>query len=117
MMEVLRAGASDSELEAFQISIAVIATVTGLLLSLTALIAWMAIRSHRRRTVTGEETLIGCHARAMEDFTEDRHGYIGRVFAQGESWTATSPAPILQDADLTITHIDGLTLTVAAEEN
>jgi membrane-bound serine protease (ClpP class) len=71
-----------------------------------------AVRARRRPVVSGNEGLLREHAEALEDF--DRKGLV-RV--HGETWSATSQAPIHAGQRLRITRVHGLTLDVEPEQD
>lgn len=81
--------------------------VGSLLLSLT--IAWLAVQSHRRRSVSGSQTMIGAQARVID--WKDGHGL---VLVHGERWRAVCKAPLRVGETVTVEGLDGLTLEVAA---
>lgn len=93
----------------FQISRAVILTVTALVaISFLAVITLVA-RAHARRPVTGQEGLIGTVGvvrRALEPE--------GMVFVEGELWRARSNAGRIPEGQLVrVVGLEGLRLTVA----
>jgi membrane-bound serine protease (ClpP class) len=101
----------DSELPAYRVSLPIVgalaaASAGNFLLGLGA-----AARARRLGVATGREAMIGAPAVAIEDFAER-----GRVRAFSESWEARSPTPVRKGDKLRITAIDGLVLTVQAEE-
>lgn len=75
---------------------------------LVGLTAWMAVRSGRRRPVTGAEAMIGSIGIAKTDVNPRGH-----IALHGEIWEAVSQAPIQRGEAAKVTAVDGLTLTVA----
>jgi len=75
-------------------------------------IVTFAVRARRRPVVTGTEGLLREQAEALEGF--DRHGFV-RV--HGETWSATSRAPVHAGQRLRITKVHGLTLEVEPEQD
>jgi membrane-bound serine protease (ClpP class) len=71
-----------------------------------------AVRARRRPVVSGTEGLLRERAEAVESF--DRQGYV-RV--HGETWAATSHAPVHAGQTLRITRVHGLTLEVEPEQD
>ncbi len=71
-----------------------------------------AVRARRRPVVSGTEGLLLERAEALEGF--DRQGFV-RV--HGETWSATSHAPIHAGQWLRITKVHGLTLEVEPEQD
>lgn len=75
-----------------------------------ALAATSAVRSHRRRVVTGREALIGARAEVL-DWSETS----GHVWAASERWNARGPAGLAAGQSVRVTGVDGLRLEVAPE--
>lgn len=90
------------------VSLPVILTVT---LSTAAMMAGamiLAIRAKRRKVTTGREDLLGAIAEVRSPL--DPKGF---VFLEGELWTAVSRAGRIDPpAHVTVTAVEGLTLTV-----
>jgi len=97
----------DTEMEAFQISLAIIGAfaVASAGIFLYALGAVIATR--QRRITTGMEGMLDEVAVANEDFTGKGH-----VRALSENWTAFSDQAVKKGDELEITEVDGLTLKV-----
>jgi membrane-bound serine protease (ClpP class) len=97
----------DSGVPGFGISITFVITlalVAGLLLM------WMVsylVRLRRRGAVSGEGSIVGGIAVAMEPFSSD-----GFVWLEGEQWHATSPVAVEKNQKLRVRRIDGLRLYV-----
>ena len=66
---------------------------------------WLKLRNVR--STTGTEALIGARARVINDCDP-----VGSVRVKGQLWTATCPAGARSGEDVTITGVDGLSLTV-----
>ncbi|HUE46471.1 MAG TPA: nodulation protein NfeD [Aestuariivirgaceae bacterium] len=94
----------------FEIAWQVVAVVAVISLALTALIAHLAVSSHRRKIETGDPWMIGAKA-DVQDWSGDS----GHVFVHGERWRAVSDAPLAKGQQVRITRIDGLTVTVAPD--
>jgi membrane-bound serine protease (ClpP class) len=98
----------DSDIPGFGISIPFVVTfaiVTGVAL------LWMVsflVRLQKRGAVSGEESIIGGTAVAMESFS----GH-GKVWLEGESWQAESDSPVEKDQEVVVTGMEGLVLRVA----
>ena len=71
-----------------------------------------AVRARRRPVVSGTEGLLREHAEALEGFERQ-----GLVRVHGETWSATSRAPIHAGQRLRITKVHGLTLEVEPEQD
>jgi membrane-bound serine protease (ClpP class) len=85
----------------FVISIAIIAA-----LLLIWLITYM-LRLRRRGAVSGIDSIIGGIGTAMQDFDGE-----GKVWLEGEAWSARCSVAIEKDQEVIVTALDGLTLEV-----
>ena len=88
--------------------IGAIATVAGAAMLGTI---WLAMRSRRRRVVTGSEQLIGDTAEALADFSGR-----GSVRIYGETWNAIASRPVTRGQKLRVDRIEGLTLFVSPDD-
>lgn len=73
-------------------------------------IAWLVgylLKLTRRGAVSGIDSIIGGTGRALASF--EGHG---RIWLEGEAWSAVSTVPIAKDQHVTVTDMDGLTLKV-----
>ena len=75
-----------------------------------ALAATSAVRSHRRKVVTGREALIGASAQVL-DWSETS----GHVWVASERWNAQGPAGLAAGQSVRVTGVEGLRLEVAPE--
>lgn len=101
----------DTDAPGFGISWAIIAAVAAASLLLTLIIVPMAFGALRRRVVTGREEMIGSLGE-VQDWADGQ----GHVFVHGERWRASSAQTdtvLNPQQKVTVTGIDGLTLTVA----
>jgi len=80
-----------------------VVTFGGLLLAVT----WLAVKSQRRRPVTGSEAMVGMIAVAKTELAPR-----GKVLLQGELWDAASEEPIREGEEAEVEAVSGLTLTV-----
>jgi membrane-bound serine protease (ClpP class) len=97
----------DSEVPGFGISLAF---VIGLAVIAAILIIWMisyVLRLRKRGAVSGIASIIGGYGTAMSDFTSD-----GKVWLEGEAWSAQSTVPIKKDQTIVVRSINGLSLEV-----
>lgn len=97
----------DSDIPGFGISYAF---VIGIGLVFAVLLIWLIsflLRLRRRGAVSGQETLIGGIATALEDFSGT-----GNVWIEGEAWKAQSALPVNKDQQVVVRSIDGLVLVV-----
>ncbi len=75
-----------------------------------SLMLWMTtylIKLRQRGAVSGEESILGGVAVAIEAFSGE-----GRVWLDGEAWQAVSPVAVSKDQQLRVRAIDGLRLRV-----
>src|SRR3989338_5334222 len=79
-----------------------VVTFGGLLLAVT----WLAVKSQRRRPVTGVESMAGTIAVARTELAPH-----GKVLLQGELWDAVSEEPIHEGEEVEVKAVAGLTLT------
>ncbi len=97
----------DSGVPGFGISITfVLALVSGFALLFIWLISYL-LKLRRRGAVSGIDSIIGGIGTAMQDFTGE-----GKVWLEGEAWTARSGAAIEKDQPVVVRAMDGLVLVV-----
>jgi len=99
----------DSGIPGFGISIAFVVSIA---LAAALLIIWMVsfiLKLRRRGAVSGRESIIGGIGTATVDFNDEGEG---KVWLEGEAWSARSEAPIEKDQDIVVTAMDGLKLEV-----
>lgn len=101
----------DTDLEAFRISLAIIGAFAVTSMGIFIFSLSMLLRARRQKVVTGEESMIGSQAVALEAFNGQGH-----VRAFSENWKAESKEPVEKGSELTITGIDGLVLKVKKQE-
>ncbi|MEO1366901.1 MAG: NfeD family protein, partial [Acidobacteriota bacterium] len=81
----------------------------GLVAAVAGAASIQTVRMRRRAPVTGQEGMLGEPGTAKTALAPDRPG---KVVVRGETWRAESDAPVEAGADVVVTAIDGLTLTV-----
>jgi len=101
----------DTELPAFQISIAIIAAFAVASVGVFVLTLSMLVRARHQRVVTGVESMVGNTAIAPHAFDGS-----GQVRFGGEIWRAQSDEPVAEGDKLHIVAVDGLTLKVKKQE-
>jgi membrane-bound serine protease (ClpP class) len=99
----------DSPAPELQLSLALVVSVVLGFTAISAFLVRLALASQRGAPVTGAEGLIGERGLAIESLAP---GVRGRVRVHGEIWSAIAGEPIVDGAPITVTNIDGLTLTV-----
>ncbi|HRS81965.1 MAG TPA: nodulation protein NfeD [Smithellaceae bacterium] len=75
-------------------------------------IIWLAVKAQMRKHYSGTEAMIGGRGEAVTDIHGD-----GKVFFQGEYWTARSDREIPKGARVRILKVDGLKLAVEEIKN
>ncbi|MEM9057941.1 MAG: NfeD family protein, partial [Pseudomonadota bacterium] len=100
----------DTDVPGFEVSKVIVGSVALVGAGTIMLTMWFTMKTRRRPVVSGQEHLIGATAEVEEDFNAS-----GRVFVQGELWTATTTAPVTKGQRVTVTGIDGLTLSIAPQ--
>jgi len=101
----------DTDLEAFRISIGIIAAFAVTSAGLFIMSLNMLMRARKQKVVTGSESMIGSTAVALESF--DGQGHV-RAFS--ENWKAESDQAIEKGSNLEIVDINGLVLKVKRQE-
>lgn len=78
--------------------------------SISAFLAWVALRARRNKRLLGAQAMIGRMALTLTDLAP-----VGQVEVRGEIWQAIARenAPIAAGAAVVVDSIDGLTLTVS----
>ena len=69
-----------------------------------------ALKLGKRGAVSGKDSILGGVGTAMEDFTGE-----GKVWLEGEAWTASSSAAIQKDQQVVVRAMNGLVLDVEAK--
>ena len=101
----------DTELEAFRISIAIIAAFAAASVGVFLFTLSMLVQARRQKVVSGTESMIGSSGTALESFEGQ-----GRVRVFSENWKAISDQPIEKGSQVEVTGIDGLTLRIKKQE-
>ena len=97
----------DSGIPGFGISITF---VLGMGLVAGLLLLWLLsylVKARRQGAVSGRDRIIGGHGVAMESFTG-----AGKVWLEGEVWSATSKQTVEKDQTVLVLDLDGLVLRV-----
>lgn len=97
----------DSDIPGFGISIAFVISVSILAALLIIWLVSYTLKLRKRGAVSGRGSIIGGTATAVKGFTNE-----GKVWLEGEAWTARSDVPIEKDQQVVVTAMDGLTLSV-----
>jgi membrane-bound serine protease (ClpP class) len=97
----------DSGIPGFGISVAF---VTGVGAVAGLLLLWLLsylVKARRQGAVSGRDRIIGGHGVAMASFTGE-----GKVWLEGETWSATSSRPVEKNQAVVVRNLDGLVLRV-----
>jgi membrane-bound serine protease (ClpP class) len=97
----------DSGIPGFGISVTFVAAVAAFF---ALLIIWMisyVLRLRKRGAVSGKDSIIGGIGTAMQSFSGE-----GKVWLEGEAWTATSKLNVEKDQQVVVHALDGLILEV-----
>ncbi len=92
---------------ALRISLQVFIPALLLVSGFFVVVIWMAMKAQMRRPYSGTESMAEGEGEAMTDIANE-----GKVFFQGEYWSAQSQNPIPKGAKVKILKVDGLKLTV-----
>ena len=99
----------DSSLPELQVSRRLVLPIVFGVAGIAVFLARMGVAAQRPRPVTGLAGLIGEVGRAL---TAIEPGGIGRVATRGEIWTAIATESIAEGDSVSVTRLDGLTLTI-----
>ncbi len=101
----------ETEVEAFQLSIPVIVTVTAMTALFVFTLISMAVKQRKKPIVSGREQMIGDIGEAAEDFSVS-----GNIHIHGERWAARTEQPLHKGQRVKVREMDGLTLIVTPVE-
>jgi len=102
----------ETEVEAYQISLPLIITVTVITALFVFTLISLALRQRRQPIVSGREQMIGSEGEAVADF-QDGHGL---VHIHGEQWSARADVPLRRSQTVRVRDLDGLILVVEPVE-
>ena len=77
---------------------------------ITVVLVRLVYVSHRRKSITGEQGMLGESGVATTDIHDG-----GKVFVHGEYWNASSQKPIPADARVRVVKVEGLKVEVEEE--
>ncbi len=98
----------ETDVEAYQISMPLILTVTAITGLFVFTIISLAVRQRTRPIVSGREQMIGSVGEAMADFTDGA----GTIHIHGEQWSARANRPVAKGQEVKVRELDGLILVV-----
>ena len=99
----------DSGIPGFEISIFFVLSIAVIAALLIIWTTSYILKLRRRGAVTGRGSIVGGIATAMEDFQHD-----GKVWLEGEAWSARSNSPVRKDQKVRVVAMEGLQLEVEA---
>lgn len=102
----------DVEIPGFQLAWPVVIATALTSLLFTVLVIRVAMRSRKRKVVTGRRGLIGKPGEVLD--WADGHGH---VFADGERWSAASTSPLEAGSTVIISGLKGIMLIVEPADN
>jgi membrane-bound serine protease (ClpP class) len=104
----------DSGIPGFGISITFVVTIAAIFALLFIWLLSYLLKLRKRGAVSGKDSIIGGFGTAMQSFSG-----AGKVWLEGEAWTAESSVAIEKDQPVVVRALDGLTLEVepVAERN
>lgn len=97
----------DTPVPFMRISLALILPTAVAVAAFAAILARVALRSHRSKVSTGVEGLVGETGEARTDIDPE-----GEVYVQGAYWSAYSDTPLKRGERVTVVSVDGLRLKV-----
>ena len=97
----------DSDIPGFGISIAFVISIAVLAALLMIWLVSYVLKLRRRGVVSGRESIVGGIGTALLDFDGE-----GKVWLEGEAWSARSTMPIEKDQEVVVIAMDGLVLDV-----
>jgi len=102
----------DSGIPGFGISITFVVALAAVFALLFIWLMGYLIKLRKRGAVSGRDSIIGGIAAAMQDFTGD-----GKVWLEGEAWSARSKVAIRKNQQVVVRAMDGLVLEVEPAAN
>jgi membrane-bound serine protease (ClpP class) len=97
----------DSGIPGFGISVTFVVMLAAVFSLLFIWLITYALKLGKRGAVSGKDSILGGVGTAMEDFTGE-----GKVWLEGEAWTASSSAAIQKDQQVVVRAMNGLVLDV-----
>ncbi len=99
----------DASDESMRVSLSLIAAFSVATALITFGLVRAVVRAHTQKVLSGKEGLINQQGTAETALTPGKRG---KIFAHGELWNAVSEEPVEKGADVIVTSIDGMTVTV-----
>ncbi len=90
-----------------RVSLPLVAAFVGATLVVTVGLAYLVIRSHRKRAMTGVEGLVGA-----QGTVQNVEGMQGKVFVHGEIWDAAFEREVTEGEKIEVVRVEGMKLIV-----
>jgi len=100
----------DTPYDFLRISNSVIFSVVFTTAAIVIFLVTLVLRAHSRRSVVGQEGLVGLIGSAYTDISPE-----GKVFVHGEIWNARSDNPIDKGTRVKVLSLNGMTVVVESE--
>jgi len=100
---------TESSAPELQVSLRLVLPILLGVAAIAVFLGRVGVAAQRRRPVAGAASMIDQAGRAI---TAIEPGHVGRVATRGEIWAAIAAESIAEGDAITVTHVDGLTLTV-----
>jgi membrane-bound serine protease (ClpP class) len=97
----------DTPYDFLKISGGVIFAVVFTTAAVVVFLVTLIVRAHSRKSVTGEEGLVGLFGDAQTEISTE-----GKVYVHGEIWNARSSDPINKGTRVRVVSVDGMTVVV-----
>ena len=97
----------DSGVPGFGISLTFVISIAMLAALFIIWLVTFVLRLRRRGAVTGRGSIVGGIGTVMSDFSGD-----GKIWLEGEAWTARCSVPLAKDQKVVVTNLVGLVLEV-----
>jgi len=97
----------DSDIPGFGISIKFVVTIAAVFALLFIWLLSYLLKLRKRGAVSGKDSIIGGIGTAMQAFSGE-----GKVWLEGEAWSAMSNVAIEKDQQVVVCALDGLTLEI-----
>jgi membrane-bound serine protease (ClpP class) len=97
----------DSDIPGFGISITFVVTIAAVFALLFIWLLAYLLKLRKRGAVSGKDSIIGGIGTAMQAFSGE-----GKVWLEGEAWSAMSSVAIEKDQQVVVCALDGLTLEI-----
>ncbi len=102
----------DTPLDFLRVSLVVVVPVALATAAITFFLVGKVVQAHRKRVMTGTESMVGLSATADEDFEAAGDEFTGFARIHGELWKAHCGTPVKGGQSLVVRNVKGLLLIV-----